>query len=163
VGSPSTLLSLLQRCFSVLCCTLWLYGFHSWFLLFSLCAQIRALLYIVTTLSQEDEDQKKGMVILYYSSKKLQDKRRVAYDPIMVRPDFGVLKAATDILRWMPVRLGAFHLCLPDNPAAHIFNPIVVMALDRGTRIRIRMHDGTVQECMASVVGGQICAGCVFG
>ncbi len=87
--------------------------------------------------------------MLYYSYKKLQDKR-VANDPSMELPTVCLLQAITDIFRSMPMRVGAFHLCLPERPAAYIFNPIIVMAFNKEILVRVRVHDGSVLECMVS-------------
>ena len=92
---------------------------------------MRVVLYMAQTLSRDKETQKKGFVFLVVAHREAMS--------YMSKPS--TQRGLAEMLRAYPVRLSAFHFCLPEGPLSTIFRSIFLFGLgDSDMRVRTKFH-----------------------
>ena len=92
--------------------------------------QFKTLVYLTCCIAEDEVNQKRGVVGLFYFNRNIPTAKRV-------------LQRNAQLSAWLPIRFVAGHLCY-DDPRLRIFNAILMLAIGRERRVRLRMHEGTI-------------------
>ena len=96
---------------------------------------MKTYVYIAMSVFEDDEEsQRKGLVGLLY----FIGDNSLGFD--------GDLHSKMPkLVDWLPIRVAALHLCTDDR-FLRVFNSLLVAAMIRGLRVRLRIHDGESQH-----------------
>ena len=112
--------------------------------LFQLTFQSRVCFYVMQNLSDDVLTQKLGLVAI-----SLNQHLPTGMN-IIQNSDWRV--AARKIMHCMPIRVAAIHICLPDSSLwARTLKALVLIAVGRQRRPRLRFHLGTISEAYRSL------------
>jgi len=108
--------------------------------------RFKILYYLLWVASEDLETQSKGVVCVLWpvndiALRHIQNKELLMLETQKKRTTGG------------PVRVCAFHFCVPDNPFYHALKVVFTMTLDKPFRSRLKFHVGQVTELQYLVQG----------
>ena len=99
--------------------------------------RIRMQLYMGAVMMEDMESQRNGHVVISY-----QEPGMLA---VISSPDYQ--SKIQDAVRYMPVRIAAVHLCLPDDPIVNIIRPMITLIIQsKKERCRTKFYTGLSME-----------------
>ena len=98
--------------------------------------QVKALFYLLMAASNDIENQRKGIVMV-----SLNTGRRGSSDA----KEAQVKMESLNMLRDMPMRIDAFHMC-HDNPDKKASSAVVTVMHPSHIRVRTRHHEGSLEK-----------------
>jgi hypothetical protein len=104
-----------------------------YFNIFCFVPQTRTQYYLLMSACEDEETQKKGCVLVGYGPERLHGNK-------YVRPSLEIRNMM--LFSALPIRPVALHLCL-NSVQKHYMFPLLVKAMGRRMRVRIRFHKGT--------------------
>lgn len=104
----------------------------------------KMLYYLLWTAADDVETQLKGIVVIIWPVSDITQHLHNKDD---------MMKLQKKILKGSPVRVCAFHFCVPDSPIFHLLRTIFTLTLDRDKRSRLKFHVGQRTELQYSVGG----------
>jgi hypothetical protein len=87
---------------------------------------------MMAAVENDVETQQKGCVLVFYLSSPLT----------WAFPTHSDREKSRRILIVFPLRVSAFHICLPDNPAFSLLKAAVMASIAPEARTRMRFHSG---------------------
>lgn len=95
---------------------------------------MKALLFVCQELSRDIECQIKGVVLIGFPLDRIA--RRPSVSPSVI----SIMKRINQFM--VPVRVVAFHLCIPDDPWFRLAAALLLQTAPRIFRLRSRVHVG---------------------